>query len=64
MWRDVDYDYVKQRLGDKMSPELYFALRDEQTKQTLRLVSRSVRLDVCRELIEYLDSQAVQYKIN
>ena len=44
--------------------ELYFALRDEQTKQTLRLVSRSVRLDVCRELIEYLDSQAVQYKIN
>ena len=28
VWRDVDYDYVKQRLGDKMSPELYFSLRD------------------------------------
>ena len=28
VWRDVDYDYVKQRLGDKMSPELYFSLHD------------------------------------
>lgn len=28
VWRDVDYDYVKQRLGNKMSPELYYALRD------------------------------------
>ncbi len=28
VWRDVDYDYVKQRLGDKMSPEQYYALRD------------------------------------
>lgn len=28
VWRDVDYDYVKQRIGNKMSPELYFALRD------------------------------------
>ena len=28
VWRDVDYDYVKQRLGNKMSPELYYQLRD------------------------------------
>ena len=28
VWRDVDYDYVKQRLGDKMTPETYFSLRD------------------------------------
>ena len=28
VWRDVDYDYVKQRLGDRMSPELYYQLRD------------------------------------
>ena len=28
VWRDVDYDYVKQRLGNKMSPEQYYALRD------------------------------------
>ena len=26
--RDVDCDYVKQRLGDKMSPERYFSLGD------------------------------------
>ncbi len=28
VWRDVDYDYVKQRLGNKMTPELYYQLRD------------------------------------
>ena len=28
VWRNVDYDYVKQRLGDKMLPELYYQLRD------------------------------------
>ena len=28
VWRDVNYDYVKQRLGSKMSPELYYQLRD------------------------------------
>ena len=28
VWRDVDYDYVKQRLGNRMSPEQYFQLRD------------------------------------
>ena len=28
VWRDVDYDYVKQRLGTKMDPQLYFDLRD------------------------------------
>ena len=28
VWRDVDYDYVKQRLGNKMTPEQYYALRD------------------------------------
>lgn len=28
VWRDVDYDYVKQRLGNRMSPEQYYALRD------------------------------------
>lgn len=28
VWRDVDYDYVRQRLGSKMDPQLYFDLRD------------------------------------
>ncbi len=28
VWRDVDYDYVKQRLGSRMTPEQYFQLRD------------------------------------
>lgn len=28
VWRDVNYDYVKERLGDKMDPDLYFKLRD------------------------------------
>ena len=28
VWRDVDYDYVKRRIGDKMPPETYYALRD------------------------------------
>lgn len=28
VWRDVNYDYVKQRLGTKMDPQLYFSLRD------------------------------------
>ena len=28
VWRDVDYDYVKERLGSKMTPELYYSLRD------------------------------------
>lgn len=27
-WRDVDYDYVKNRCGNVMSPEYYFKLRD------------------------------------
>ena len=26
VWRDVDYDYVKNRLGDKMTPEQYYDL--------------------------------------
>lgn len=28
VWRDVIYDYVKERLGNKMDPQLYFDLRD------------------------------------
>ena len=28
VWRDVDYDYVKERLGTKMEQELYYKLRD------------------------------------
>lgn len=28
VWRDVDYDYVQQRIGNKMDPNLYFSLRD------------------------------------
>ena len=27
-WRDVDYDYVKQRVGNIMDPDYYFKLRD------------------------------------
>ena len=27
-WRDVSYDYVKERVGHVMEPELYFKLRD------------------------------------
>lgn len=28
VWRDVDYNYVKERLGTKMDPQLYYDLRD------------------------------------
>ena len=28
VWRDVNYDYVKDRVGDVMSPELYFRMRE------------------------------------
>ena len=28
VWRDVDYNYVKNRLEEKMSPEEYYKLRD------------------------------------
>ena len=28
VWRDVNYDYVKERIGSKMDPQLYFDLRD------------------------------------
>ncbi|MCM1109198.1 MAG: glycosyltransferase family 4 protein [Clostridium sp.] len=28
VWRDVHYDYVKDRIGQLMSPELYYQLRD------------------------------------
>ena len=28
VWRDVDYDYVKDRVGNVMSPELYFRMRE------------------------------------
>lgn len=28
VWREHDYDYVHERLGNKMSPELYYRLRD------------------------------------
>jgi glycogen synthase len=27
-WRDVNYDYVKGRIGNTMDPQLYFSLRD------------------------------------
>ena len=27
-WRDVDYDYVKNRIGNVMDPDYYFKLRD------------------------------------
>ena len=27
-WRDVNYDYVNSRIGNIMSPELYYQLRD------------------------------------
>ena len=28
VWRDVSWDHVQQRIGDKMDPQLYFDLRD------------------------------------
>ena len=28
VWRDVNYDYVKSRIGNKMDPQLYYDLRD------------------------------------
>ncbi len=28
VWKDVPREYVEERIGDKMSPELYYALRD------------------------------------
>ena len=28
VWRDVSYDYVRERLAGKMTPELYYQLRD------------------------------------
>ena len=28
VWKDVNREYVQERIGDKMSPELYYALRD------------------------------------
>ena len=28
VWRDVNFDYVKEKLGTKMDPQLYFDLRD------------------------------------
>lgn len=28
VWCDVDYDFVKQRLGNRMTPEQYYQLRD------------------------------------
>lgn len=28
VWRDVDYDYVKSRIGNVMSPDLYYRMRD------------------------------------
>ena len=28
VWKDVDHQYVQERIGDKMTPEQYFALRD------------------------------------
>lgn len=28
VWRDVDYQYVEQRIGDKINPQLYFDLRN------------------------------------
>ena len=27
-WRNVDYDYVKNRIGNVMDPDYYFRLRD------------------------------------
>lgn len=29
VWKDVNYDFVKERIGDKMDPQLYFDLRDK-----------------------------------
>ena len=28
VWKDVDWDYVQNRIGDKMNPQDYFNLRD------------------------------------
>jgi hypothetical protein len=28
VWRDVDYEYVKQRVGNIMDPDYYFKLRE------------------------------------
>lgn len=45
--------------------ELYFRVRDTDTKQTLDLVSRPVRLSVGRELISYLKERPeLDFRIN
>ena len=28
VWRDVNYDYVRDRIGNVMNPDLYYRLRD------------------------------------
>ena len=28
VWKDINYDYLKDRLGNRMNPDLYYSLRD------------------------------------
>ena len=55
-------ELTKERPG---STELYFKVRDEDSKMTVDLISRPVKLSVGRELITYLKERSdLEFRIN
>lgn len=51
--------------GTSGSTELYFKVRDEDSKMTVDLISRPVKLSVGRELITYLKERPdLEFRIN
>ena len=55
-------ELTKERPG---STELYFKVRDEDSKMTVDLISRPVKLSVGRELITYLKERPdLEFRIN
>ena len=51
VWKDVNYDYVKDRLAGRMSPEEYYRLRDGIRYDYRRIGTDDLAVSVSRAVI-------------
>ncbi len=58
-------DFISYCLGNKGNTTVYFNLNDNKSKSHIFLKATGCKVDVCKEMLDYLDSQnGFTYKIN
>ena len=57
------FSQLKELQGDKRPGELFFEIRDPETKQTIRLRARK-RIPLTRDFVDIMEKYHLKYKIS